>query len=202
MPRSRSDHASSLPIHSMRNPEMVDPIAAWHTDHVYFRRLLNLLDGQLAVFHTGESPNYELMRDIVYYLREFSDQVHHPREDVAFARLAKRSLGIDMELNRLSQEHRVIARAGQILLQSLEGILGGAIIPRADMEAAAATYLVYYRNHIAAEEREILPRAGRLLTAEDWQAVAAAVPAVNDPLFGDDPQDRFRELRREISRET
>ena len=51
------------------------------------------------------------------------------------------------------------------------------IFADADIEAAAATYLVYYRNHMAAEERNVMSRAAAVLTPEDWKAVAAAVPA-------------------------
>ena len=43
-----------------------------------------LLRRELDAFHSGERPNYELMLDIISYLREYSDEMHHPREDVAF----------------------------------------------------------------------------------------------------------------------
>ena len=44
---------------------MSGPLAMWHTEHVYFRRLLELLQKELDAFHRGERPNYELMLDIV-----------------------------------------------------------------------------------------------------------------------------------------
>jgi hemerythrin-like domain-containing protein len=180
---------------------MPNPVAAWHTEHAYFNRLLQLLHEQLDVFHTGERPNYELMFDIVSYLREYSDRFHHPREDVAFARLAKRCPDLELQLSRLGQEHRVIALAGERLLTLLNAILGGAIVQRAEVEVAAATYLVYYGNHIAKEEEDVLTRAAQALLPEDWEAVRAAVPGVQDPLFGDNPDGRYRELRRQIARE-
>jgi hypothetical protein len=41
---------------------------------------------------------------------------------------------------------------------------------------------------------------GRLLDLlEKHVAVAAAVPAVHDPLFGDDIETRYRKLRRQIA---
>jgi hypothetical protein len=55
---------------------------------------------------------------------------------------------------------------------------------------------VYYRHHLATEEREIMPRAVQLLTQDDWAAVTAGVPVVSDPLFGNDVDARFRELRK------
>ena len=180
---------------------MINPIAAWHTEHVYFGQLLGLLKKQVDVFHGGERPNYELMLDIISYLREYSDRVHHPREDVAFARLAKRCPDLELMLARLSQEHRVIAHAGETLLKALQAVLGGAIVPRAEIEVAAATYLVYYGNHIAKEEEDVLARAAKELTAEDWEAVRTCVLPTRDPLFDGEPEARFRELRRQIALE-
>ena len=180
---------------------MTDPVAAWHAEHAYFNQLLRLLHKQVDVFHTGERPNYELMLDIISYLRDYSDQYHHPREDVAFARLAKRCPDMAPALARLGQEHRVIARAGETLKELLTAILGEAVVPLAQVEAAAATYLVYYGNHIAKEEEDVLTRAARVLTPEDWEAVRTAVPPAHDPLFGDRPEERYRELRRQIALE-
>lgn len=175
------------------------PAVAWHTEHEYFQRLLTLLQGQLDLFHRGERPNYELMLDILTYLREYGDAYHHPREDVAFGRLAQRRPDLELMLARLRQEHRVIARAGERLLELLNEALDGAVVARAEIEVAAATYLVYYGNHIAKEEETILGAAEKALTDEDWEAVRAAVVARPDPLFGAQPQDRYRELARQLA---
>ena len=179
----------------------MDPVIAWHTEHVYFNQLLSILQKQVDRFHRGEQPGYELMRDIVSYLREYSDRFHHPREDVAFARLAKHCPDLELPLARLGQEHRIIASAGEKLLELLAAVAGGAIVPRAEVEIAAATYLVYYGNHIAKEEEDVLPRATKELTAEDWKAVRDSVTPGRDPLFGDIFEERFRELRRQIALE-
>jgi hemerythrin-like domain-containing protein len=96
----------------------------------------------------------------------------------------------------------VIAHAGEALLSHLDAILGGAVVPRAEVETAVATYLVYYGNHIAKEEEDVLARAASLLGPEDWAAVKDATPHVQDPLFGDQPEERFRNLRRQIALET
>lgn len=178
---------------------MANPVAAWHTERVYFGRLLDLLQKQVDVFRSGERPNYEAMFDIIEYLRHYTDRVHHPREDAAFAFLARRRPGMQLELEHLSQEHRVLAQAGEMLLKYLNEIVEGAIVPRAEVEATAATYVLYYRNHIATEEKEVLARASHILTAEDWVAVAAAAPAGDDPLFGASPAERYKQLRLQIS---
>ncbi len=181
---------------------MTEPIVTWHADHVNFARLLDLLERELGVFHAGEQPDYALMLDIMSYLRYYPDRFHHPREDVAFARLVERDPALRLPLGRRLQEHRVIAAAGEKLLNVLQSVVDGALLERAAVETAAATYLIYYRHHLAAEEREIMPRAAQLLTPSDWAAVAAATPTGADPLFGEDFEPRYRELRKKIASES
>ncbi len=178
---------------------MSDSITLWHAEHSHFARLLDLLEQQVVAFHADDGPNYELMLDIVSYLRYFPDRYHHPREDVAFARMAKRDPELKPLIDRLLQEHRVIAAAGSELLKYLEQVVEDVMVERAKVEAAAATYLVYYRGHLALEDRDIVPHAEKLLTPQDWDAVRAAVPAGPDPLFGENFEPRYRELRRQIA---
>ena len=178
---------------------MANPIAAWRADHANFARLLNFVERQLMAFHLGEPVDYALLLATLYYLRDYPDRVHHPREDVAFARLVERDPGLQLPIARRLQEHRVIAAAGAELLKLLQGAVDDALIDRSAIEAAAATYLVYYRHHLAAEEQELIPRAAELFTPSDWATVAAA--PVADPLFGQDYEARYRELRHLIAAE-
>jgi hemerythrin-like domain-containing protein len=178
---------------------MLDPVAVWNSEHKRFARLLDMLERQMAAFHNDEHPDYELMRDIVQYLHDFGDRFHHPREDVAFARLIAHDPGLALAVNRLLQEHRVIDLAGQKLIDYLDDILNDVLLERQSVEAAAATYLVYYRHHLTTEKNEILPRASELLKDEDWAAVASAVATVSDPLLGSHVSARYRSLREQIA---
>lgn len=178
---------------------MTDPVAIWHAEHVRFSRMLDFIEQQMVEFHEGGDPDYELLRDVVHYLHHYADQYHHPREDVAFGRLISHSPGLRVPVLMLLQEHRVLAAVGETLLGYLEDILEGAVIRRSTIEAAASTYLVYYRHHLAVEEREIVPRAGQLLTPEDWAATAAAVANVPDPVFGNDAGESYRSLRKRMA---
>ena len=176
----------------------LEALDRWHADHRNFARLLDLIEQQVDAFHAGRRPDFELLRLIVYYLRHYPDRFHHPREDVAFTRLVARDPRLQLEIARRLQEHTVIAAAGEELLNCLDQIIAGALIERATLEKIAATYLVYYRHHLAAEERQVIPRAVELLTLADWLAVAA-IPTEPDPLFGsDDSQARYAELRRRM----
>jgi hemerythrin-like domain-containing protein len=182
---------------------MSGQIAAWHAEHLNFARLLRLFEGQVTLFAEGETPDYGLMQDIVYYLRHFPDVHHHRYEDVAFAYLRQRDPNLRSLVSRLTQEHRVIGACGEKLLALLGRVVDGAVIARVEVEALAATFLTYYRAHLDAEESVMLPRAVALLGADDWVAIAAKVQANSrdDPLFGTEAEERFRALRLAIESE-
>ncbi|MCB1929213.1 MAG: hemerythrin domain-containing protein [Rhodocyclaceae bacterium] len=178
---------------------MAEPLALWHADHVVFARLLDLFETQIVAFHAGERPNYELMTDIVDYLQQYGDRFHHPREEAAFNCLVERDPAMRLPVNRLLQEHRVIARAGEEVLGLLREIADDVMTERAAVEAAADTYLVYYRHHLSTEEAKVMPRAKERLTVEDWAAAGEAVHDIHDPLAGVDFDERYRELRKFIA---
>lgn len=191
---------STSPATTLPTPSPT-PLAAWHTDHIHFASLLDLLEKQVSTFHQGEQPDYGLMTTIIQYMRNYGDCVHHPREDVAYALLVERDPGTQIIISRLLQEHRVIATVGAELLDRLREAQSEVVISRSALEAAAAMYLVYYRNHLSTEEKQVMPRAARFLTDADWAEVAATEPASADPLFGANVEKRFATLRKQIDSE-
>lgn len=177
---------------------MVSPVTAWHDEHSNFNKLLAVLQTELDVFLRGGQPDFGLMLDIITYLRDFGDGWHHLREDEAFRKLAQYCPDRKLQLARLKQEHTVIAQAGEELRTLLEQAVNGDVTQRSRIEMAAATYLVYYGHHIAVEEEDILPMAAANLTDTDWDEVRKATAPRNEPLFAQEPEDRFRDLHRRI----
>lgn len=176
----------------------MDSVGFWRAEHAQFERLLAIFDRQLERYRAGDTPDYDLMRDVVQYLRDYADCFHHPREDVAFDLLVEREPDARAVVQRLTQEHHDLAEAGATLLERLRELTSDAMLPRGTLEAAAATYLENYRRHIDTEEREVMPVAGRVLTDADWRQVVDAVQPTSDPLFGENPAETFRELRRHL----
>ncbi len=177
---------------------MSNQIRRWKAEHADFVRLLGILNSQIGLFHEKAEANYELMLDIVYYLTQFPDRFHHPREDIAFGKLAERDPSTRIRVRELAGEHRVIASAGRKLVEQLDAILAGAILERESVTVNAATYVAYYRQHMAGEEADLFPRVEGVLSDEDWKAVGDAITAEADPLFGGKVEQRFQQLHRQI----
>ncbi len=177
------------------------PLAAWQTEHTDFRQLLDILETQVQMFLKGKKTVYALMSDILHYMRNFCASVHHPREHFAFGKLSKRDPGAQIIVNRLLQQHRVLAATGDEFLHRINDAAVDSVVSRDALTTAANTYLVYCRHHISIEERYAIPRTAEVLTEDAWAAFNAAARPSSDPVFADNVLRRFAELRAQLIRE-
>jgi hemerythrin-like domain-containing protein len=180
---------------------MSDSIAIWRAEHSNFAKLLNLLEGQLDLFHKGESPDYDMMLDIMFYMTHYSDVMHHPREDMALARIMERERDAAPIVNELSAQHARLKTCGNELVQALEDIINGSISSREHVESPGRTYVSEFRRHMQTEEDSLLPLAAKVLRSKDWTAIDAVIRHIEDPLFGQNGEERYAALRRQIARE-
>jgi len=180
---------------------MSDPIAYWHAEHVNFATLLDLLEVQLDRFHRGEAPDYELMLDVMFYMTHYPDVLHHPKEDLAFARIAERDASARPIVAALTEQHSTLKRDGNTLVIALDDIVNGSITSREHVEAPGRSYIAGFRRHMETEDTQILPLAAKLLARDDWTAIETAVRHLEDPVFGKARDERYAALRRHIARE-
>lgn len=180
---------------------MTDTLAVWRTEHLNFAKLLDILEEQLQHLHTGDEPNYELMLDIMFYMTHYSDLLHHPREDLAFAKIKERDASAGPLVDELARQHALIKECGEELVTDLDGIVNGSILSRQQVEMPGRSYIANFRGHMQREETEILPLAAKLLRDKDWIRIETAIQHLKDPVFGSGAELRYAALRREIARE-
>jgi hemerythrin-like domain-containing protein len=176
-------------------------IALWQREHVNFATLLDLLEDQLDLFHHGKKPDYQMMLDIMFYMTHCPDLLHHPREDLAFARIVELDVESRPIVDALAEQHVRLKDFGGVLVRSLENIVNGSITSRDRVEVPGRAYITEFRSHMRKEEEAILPLAARLLSEADWAAIRAAIRHIDDPLFGAKGQERYASLRQQIARE-
>ncbi|MGT0196531.1 hemerythrin domain-containing protein [Burkholderia pyrrocinia] len=152
-------------------------------------QLSTVIDGMRRFVHlltTGKpAPGLMVFRAMLYYIREYPEKVHHPKEErYLFAPLRDKTNEFDSVIDELESQHAL----GELKLMNLEHALmryelKGAPALRA-LQAKVDEYAEYYADHRCMEETLILPAAGRLLTAEDWAETDAAFGANRDPFDG------------------
>ena len=180
---------------------MSDPIALWRAEHVNFASLLDILERQLDLFNRGKPPDYGMMLDIMFYMTHYPDVLHHPKEELAFARLKEREPGSGTILDRLTEQHARLKQCGDALVIALDDIVNGSITRREHVEAPGRTYIAELRSHMETEETQVLPLAEKVLRAGDWASIETAIRHVDDPLFSKTGGERYAALRRQIARE-
>lgn len=135
------------------------------------------------------APDLKLFQAMVHYLDAYAERRHHPKEDLLFGYLAKRSGEGADALAELAAQH---AAAPQRIAALQAALAAYAADPGrfTGFVAAFEAYADFYRTHMLLEEEVVLPLLRRHLTAADWTAVDAEFRA---EMTTDDPRGGERE---------
>ncbi|MBK6631399.1 MAG: hemerythrin domain-containing protein [Betaproteobacteria bacterium] len=104
---------------------MTHIIDNWRQDHANFSQLLDLLEAQVKRFLEAQTPNYDLMSDILYYMTHYPDIFHHPKEDLVSARAKELDASAGVVVDELMRQHVVLRESGEKLFELIQGILAG-----------------------------------------------------------------------------
>ena len=153
-------------------------------DHRNMVMLLDLLDAEIDKLAASGEPDYDLVRDIMLYVTEYPDVIHHPKEDIVYRHLKSVRPEICTELERVETDHRYIEESGLKLRNSVEAISIGAILNRDELIAKFYHYVEQLREHMYWEETELFSLADELQHFGDWSEVVPENNVISDPLFG------------------
>lgn len=153
------------------------------------QQLTMVVDGLLCFVHLlaldKRAPGTGLFRAMLYYIREYPDKVHHPKEDqYLFAHLQERTDTLDDVIEELRLQH---ADEGMYVLDLERALTRYELEGRsalADLQRQVEAYAAFYMNHRQLEEEVILPAAMRYLTDADWVDIDAAFGTNRDPMEG------------------
>jgi len=165
-----------------------------HREHINIAKLLDLLRQQLFAIRSEKEVRYRLLRDILSYLSEVSDQCHHPQEDLIYDYYLKYRCQDDQITDRLKHEHELVVVAGKELTELVEMILMDAVIPLDKLTAKLESFIVLQQRHMDFEEGEVFPELRAKLTEDDWRHLEQnwRYKTADDPLFGREVAERYR----------
>ena len=138
---------------------------------------------------------FDLLRSMLFYIDEFPEHRHHPKEsDLLFPKIARHLPELMPVIRRLEADHlqgegRV--RELQHLLLAWE-LLGES--RRAAFVATAQDYVRFYLDHMRTEEVQLLPAAERDLPEADKAELDAAFCHERDPLAGGESHPNYDRL--------
>ena len=181
---------------------MTSPIDRLQQDHANFARLLKVLDSALARIEAFEQEDGEVMRDAMHYITRYSDQVHHPTEDLVYARLADKSPAAREQLAGVPRDHDALGKESQALSDIFERIVDGDLVERQLVIDEGRHFIEHLRQHMLLEEQYLFPTARKVLDAQDLGEVEQILRDSRDPIFGDVVEEDFKDLLQHIQRES
>jgi hemerythrin-like domain-containing protein len=161
--------------------------------------VLHTLQALLQKIAEGHAvADFGLLATALYYLDDFPERCHHPKEDeYLFRRLRLCSTEFDGLLDRLQAEHVRSAAAVSGLHRALVHYQGGALEGLRLFRAAVDSYAAAMRGHMTSEDA-LLARAAAVLRESDWVRIARAFADNDDPLFGSSHRVEFSQLYQRI----
>lgn len=150
----------------------------------------------VAKYRQGRGqPDFRLLRAMVFYLEEFPQKLHHPKEDAyLFARLQLRTRMADSVIAELRAQHVAGIHHVSNLHAALDRYESSTEDGLEEFSLAVEQFSDDVLRHMAVEESCLLPLARRHLSAEDWVEIGVAFGENGDPRFIADAHDSFSEL--------
>ena len=155
-----------------------------NNDHFHIATVMNALDKMFAAF-PDEDIDWNAVSDMLSYLQEYPDTVHHPLEDQLFDRVLDKGLTpVERELVHANlAQHAEIINATLRLDQDVNQILNDTVVPISKVLEDFERYIELQRTHMRNENTHLFPLAQRLLSEEDWRDVEAEYASHVDPMF-------------------
>ncbi|KIP72727.1 cation-binding protein [Vibrio harveyi] len=167
-------------------------------EHGYMVRLLAILRHKLNEIKQENAINYALVSEIVDYLSNHSEKIHHPKEDILYHYFLKQ-YGQQKTIENLELEHQVLASKTKDFSMLLEMILQDAVVPQELFITQLEDFIVTQKRHLEMEERQVLPLVEELFTSDDWQYVESLWhQSEDDPVFGSTIADRYKQLAERV----
>ena len=173
-------------------------------EHRALAAVINNIKAMLLEVQAGRmTMDFRLFWAMVYYIDEFPDRLHHPKEDDwLFARLKQRTQLADGLIDTLQSQHQAEPAALAGMRRDLGNFEAGVPGSMETLQTTVATYADFTWKHLRAEENELLPLAEAHLLPSDWDAIADAFAQNADPLTGSADNELFDKLFHDIVNRT
>lgn len=176
-------------------------LAIIREEHRMLRSVMHALEQVVQeLLNHHIDADHALIACMLYYIEDFPERCHHPKEDETLFRLLReRTASADAVLDELQAQHVRSAQMMAYLQRLFVHYLGGAPDGLRHFYDAVESYAAFLGDHLEQEENQVLPLAEKYLQPGDWQEIDAAFSANQDPLRGAQMQQEFRKLKQRIT---
>ncbi len=154
-------------------------------EHRHLNALMRALERKTRQNGSLKVGDYCLLRDIVWYLHDYPDRVHHPTENLLFEKMLQRDPSRKKTVTGLRRDHKAVAVETRGLLDLLDKAIDkpGKKVEQS-VRRDCLDFVEHQREHMQFENQKLFPAAIETLSEVDWKQIETHFAAVEDPLFG------------------
>src|SRR5262245_24424925 len=93
-------------------------------EHRDIEMLLLVLEQELNIFDRAGQPDYQVIRGVIEYFRDYPDCCHHPKEDAIFIKLKTKDAEAAAMAGDLESEHQKATKRLELMARVVESVLG------------------------------------------------------------------------------
>jgi hemerythrin-like domain-containing protein len=173
-----------------------------HNEHTHMSKLLKVLLEQMELIDKGETPDLAIMGDVARYMGEYSDAIHHPKEDIIYKKFSECHDSHKAEVVNLLMDHEASNKKTETLLVSIRHAQKDTSRDNLKiLRLRCEDYIASMNRHMDIEESQVFPRILEVFSDEDWAEIITDIQPSSDPLFGRIVEKRYEDLSRAISSE-
>lgn len=185
-------------VRNADNPSMNDLIDQIKYDHISMSKVLNLMEREIGLLADDQDPDYYLLVDSMRYMVNYSDTVHHVKEDAIFSRLTEVDPDTTDTVEDIRKQHETLAVLSTQLYDIVRNASLGVLVSKDEISKLGSEYVSALRRHMSIEEGNLLRKAREALSAEDMYAVEQQYANYRDPLLSGSLEQEYNSLYKNL----
>ena len=163
-------------------------------DHISISRILFIMERELYQINGGADPDYGLLADCMRYMVEYTDLVHHPKEDAVIDCISKKTAGFKKLTDEIKFQHESIGKLSNIFYDSVKNAKLEKSADTKDISETGLRYIYLQRKHIDLEEGRFLKDVRKFLLNDDYVKINRQYENYRDPQLSDDFETEYSYL--------
>ena len=173
---------------------MCDLVEQIRYDHISISRILFIMEREIHRIDSEVDPNYGLLTDCMRYMVEYTDLVHHPKEDAVIRCISKKTTGFKKLTDEIKFQHESIGKLSNDLYELVKNVELEDFVDSKQISEMGLRYIYLQRKHIDLEESSLLREVRKLLLNEDYIQINRQYENYRDPQLSDNFETEYSAL--------
>lgn len=157
-------------------------------------KLIRIIEKQIDRVEDGESPDLNLMADIMQYLTRYVDTAHHPLEEALIDLYLESVEEPSAAVLSCREQHGVLAELGREFNAIIEGVREEQLVERKLFTRVGRAFIEKQIEHMDLEEGSVFRSLKDTLAREQLEQAVASVARGRDPLFDTIVESEYSKL--------